>query len=207
MNRLLSLFFAAVSAACCNAQFSGKITYQDAYISKSPNVSSDNLEKLIGTKRELYIQDANYESIYWGETKSTMLYRGDENKLYRFNNGADTIFWIDASRDTLFNHAEYKLSNSDETVLGLVCKKLTIRSKLGVTTYYFNSVYSIDPLRFRQHHFDGWDLYTAYAKSVPLKIVFEGELASSVSTAVKIEPAKLDSIIFKCPPGILRKMF
>jgi hypothetical protein len=59
------------------AQFSGKVTYQDSYVSKNPTISSSEFEKFIGTKRELYIQGPFYKVVHYGDVKSGMLYRGD----------------------------------------------------------------------------------------------------------------------------------
>jgi hypothetical protein len=201
------LAFLIIAQIKVHAQFSGKVTYQEAYRSKTPSIPVAAFEKFVGTKREFYTQGAFYKSVHSGELKSVIMYRGDVNKAYRFNEGADTIFWLDASRDTLSRVSNPKVEDSNEIILGLKCKKITIKSQVGTTTYYFNSTYSIDPADFKNHHVEYWDFYTATTKSVPLKIIFEGTEMGFTSTAVKIEPMKLTDDIFKVPPGYLKKLF
>ncbi len=204
-----SFVFVLVLLAPVNtkAQFSGRITYEDSYRSKTPRISGSDFEKFAGTKREFYIQGPFYKTVHNGELKSVMLYRGDENKIYRYNEVPDTIIWMDASRDTLSRISEPTVENSSEVILGLKCKKITVKSKLGTTTYFFSNTYSINPNDFKNHHLEYWDFYTSTAKSVPLKIIFEGEEIGFTSTAVKVESMKLETSVFKIPPGYLKKRF
>jgi len=188
-------------------QFSGKVIYHDSYKSKNPAISSSDFEKFVGTERVLFMQDSFYKNVHTGEFKSIMLYRGDENKLYRFNEGADTIFWMDALRDTLTKVSESKVERSDEIILGLKCKRIKIVTQLGITTYYFSDSYRIDPRNFKNHHLESWDFYASRARAIPLKIVFESEEMDFVSTAIKVEPIRLNKNIFDVPPGYLKKLF
>lgn len=206
MNSLITLcLYFIISTAY--GQFAGIVTYKDVYISKNPDISGTAFEKFIGTKRELHIQGAFYKTVHYGESKSIIIYRGDENKAYRFKEGADTIFLIDASLDTLSKIGNPKVEESDEVILGLKCKRLIIKSQLGTTTYYFNERYLISPSDFKNHRLESWDFYTAMAKSVPLKIVFDGEEIGFTSTAIKVEPEKLSDETFRIAKGYLKKLF
>jgi hypothetical protein len=189
------------------AQFSGRVLYEESYNSKTAEISVSDLEKFIGTKRELYIKGPFYKHVHNGVFKSVMLYRGDENKLYRFNEGADTILWMDASRDTLSKISATKIESSKEVILGLKCKKIEVKTPLGTTTYYFNDAYGINPQDFENHRIEYWDFYTSVARAIPLKIVFEGKEISLVSTAIKIDSMKFDSKTFDVPLGYLKKLF
>lgn len=152
MVRIL-LFFLVAYSLNAQIQFSGKITYRDSYQSKNPNISSSDFERFMGSKREFYLQGSFYKDVYYGELESVMLYRGDVNKLYSHNVGADTIFWMDALRDTLSKVSEIKIEDSNEIVLGLKCKKLRVRSELGTSIYFFSDRYFVNPTDFKNHHF------------------------------------------------------
>jgi hypothetical protein len=206
MARVL-LFFLVAYSLDAQAQFSGKVTYQDSYQSKNPNISSSDFEKFMGTKREFYLHGAFYKDVHHGELESVMLYRGDANKLYNYNVGADTIFWMDASGDTLSKVFEIKIEDSNEIVLGQKCKKLTIKSELGTSIYFFSDRLLINPADFKNHHLNFWNLYTSKCKSIPLKIVYEGEEIILTSTAIKIDQMKLEDDVFKIPSGYLKKRF
>ena len=55
----------------------------------------------MGSKREFYLQGAFYKDVHYGELESVMLYRGDANKIYSYNVGADTIFGSNVSGHSL----------------------------------------------------------------------------------------------------------
>src|SRR5690606_3340948 len=94
-KRIIVFLFLVIANHVLFAQFSGKVTYRDSYESKNPNISSLEFEKYVGSKREFYIQGSFYKTINYGEITSVTLYRGDENKIYFFNEGADTVYWTD----------------------------------------------------------------------------------------------------------------
>ena len=206
MRQYITIFLVLIASAT-HAQFSGKITYRDSYVSKNPSISSADFEKFIGSKRELYIQRSFYKDVHYGELESVNLYRGDANRVYRYNIGSDTIFWMDASRDTLSKVLDFKMEESDEIILGMKCKKLTVKSQLGISIYFFNDHFSIDPTDFKNHHLNFWDFYTSKCKSVPLKVIYESGEIILTSTAIKVDPINLRSDIFNIPSGYLKKKF
>jgi len=201
------LFLLLTLSINAQSQFTGKVTYQDSYKSKDPNISGSDFEKFMGSKREFYLQGAFYKDVHYGELNSVMLYRGDSNKIYNYNVSADTIFWMDAAKDTLSKILDFKIGDSNEVILGLKCKKLTIKSQLGSFIYFFNDRYVINPADFTNHHLNFWDFYTSKCKSVPLKIIYEGVDIVLTSTAVKVDQAELDGDTFKIPSGYLKKRF
>lgn len=178
----------------------------DSYESKHPDISAATLEKLLGTTREFFIDNQFYKSIYYGEIKTTVLYRGDVNKIFRFKDDNDTIYWIDAAIDTLSIVSESRLEETEDTILGLKCQKLTVVTNTGIVTYYFNNEYALLPRAFSRHRLECWDFYTATAKALPLKIVFETPEMTVTSTATKIERMKLPIETFKIPNGHLKML-
>lgn len=201
------LYFLFTFSLSAQAQFFGKVTYQDNYKSKNPNISSSDFEKFTGSKREFYLQGAFYKDVHYGELESVMLYRGDSNRIYSYNVGADTIFWMNALDDTLSKVLDFKIEDSDEVVLGLKCKKLTIKSQLGTSIYFFSDHYLINPADFKNHRLNFWNFYTSKCKSVPLKIIYEGEEITLTSIAIKVDQVKLKADVFKTPFGYLKKRF
>lgn len=200
-------FLLLFTVGACYAQFSGKITYKDSYESKIPHVSSEAFEQFIGAKRELYLQGLFYKNVHYGEVTSILLYRGNVNRLYMYNISADTIFVIDARNDSLSTVSQYLLEDSDEVILGMKCKKLTITSELGTSIYFFNTRYPINPNDFKNHKFNFWNFYTSVAKAIPLKIIFESKDINFTSTAIEIEQKKLPNGVFAVPNGYLKNKF
>lgn len=186
--------------------FHGKVTYVDSYESRDPNVSVALLEKLLGNTREFFIDRQFYKSIYYGEVKRTILYRGDVNRIYRFSEDSDTVYWMDAAVDTLSTITEFSREESVGTILGFQCEKLRIVTKRGVTTYFFNDDYALLPEEFSRHKLESWDVYTSTTRALPLKIIFETPGITVTSTATKIEKMTLPKATFEIPPGHLERL-
>lgn len=202
---ILILFILSISSRV--EIFSGKVSYVESYVSNDPNLSVADVENLLGTKRDFYIQGQFYKSVSFGNTNRTLLYRGDENRIYRFEGEGDTVYWKQAvAIDSLSNTIDISVEASDEIVLGLKCRKIKFISRSVVTTYYFNKRYGIDPEAFRNHKLESWDLYTRVARAVPLKIVLQTPKLTVSSTAVKIEGLDLADSVFERPPGCLKEL-
>jgi hypothetical protein len=186
--------------------FYGKVTYDESYESIHPNISAATLEKLLGTKREFFIENEFYKSIYHGDIKTTVLYRGDINRIYRFKDDNDTIYWMDAAIDSLSIINEFTLEESGGIVLGLPCKKLMLTTKRGITTYYFNDQYRLRSEPFAYHGVESWSFYMSTTKALPLQIQFETQEITVTSTATKIEKMKLPEGTFEIPNGPLKRL-
>jgi hypothetical protein len=207
MTKFLFFYYLLISLDSDAQFFSGKITYADSFKSKTPDISSEDLEKYIGAKRELYIQNSFYKDVHSGELKSVMIYRGESNRLYDYSLVSDTVYWVNALSDTLSKISYSKIDDSNEIILGLKCKKITIESELGSTIYFFNENYPINPNEFSDHNLNFWNFYTLKTKSIPLKVIFENDKVILTSIAVKIEEIELADSVFTIPRGILKKRF
>lgn len=189
-----------------SAQFKGTVTYLNTYQSKIEGASDAQLESYFGKKRFFYIQDDFYKSITHGEKETLELYRGDTNRTYYKEEGNDTVYWVNAINEYV-KVIDYAVEPSSETVLGVKCKKLTVKTSIGDFIYYFSEKkYPIAPASYKDHNYSHWGLYTSIAKAVPLKIIYDYKgLATVISTAVEIKEGALDSSVFKVPEGLYSK--
>jgi hypothetical protein len=201
------VFAFSLGSSIVLAQFVGVITYNESYKSKDPLISSDDFTKMMGSVRKLYIKGSNYRNVFDGNPGTVLLYRGDRQKIYRFEQNADTVFWMNALSDTLSKIITYKIEDTNETIMHLTVQKLTIKSEMGLTTYFYSGKYGINPADFTRHNLNFWNFYTLKSRAVPLKIVIENDRIIMTSTAVKIESLDLDQIIFDIPFKPLRKLF
>ena len=66
MMKLLILILLATTLTSSAQIFEGKMTYSNTYQSKLPNLKSEQLNSMMGTKQEYYIKGNNYKSLFNG---------------------------------------------------------------------------------------------------------------------------------------------
>src|SRR5690606_4487651 len=137
--------------------FEGKIIYQNAYESKTPGVGDEQLNLLMGTLQEYVIKEGNYKSIFNGQFNQFQLYRSDENKLYNKFSNAEALFWSDGTIEGE-KVVDLNIIKNKETILGIDCDELTMKTTKGVYIYYYNAKYTINPELFKGHLFGNWYL-------------------------------------------------
>lgn len=74
--------------------------------------------------------------------------------------------------------------------------------KSGIQKYYFNDSIKVDYKLYEKHKYGNYDVYTAQAKALPLKLLVETEYFTMESIAVEIVPEVLSSDIFTLPDGL-----
>ncbi len=199
MNKISILIIAILTSFISVSQnFEGKVIYQNTYESKTPSVSNEQLNLLMGTLQEYVIKDGNYKSIFNGQFNQFQLYRSDENKLYNKFSNAEALFWSDGLIEGE-KVIDLKIIKKKENILGVDCDELTMKTTKGVYIYYYNAKYTINPNFYKGHLFGNWYLYVKESEAVPLKIITDTPEFKSTSTAIKIEEYKVDSIYFELP--------
>ena len=147
---------------------------------------------------EYVIKEGDYKSIFNGQFNQFQLYRSDKNKLYNKFSNAEALFWSDGAIDGE-KVVDLNIIKNKETVLGISCDELTMKTTKGVYVYYYNAKYSINPGFYKGHLFGNWYFYVKESKAVPLKIIMDTPEFKSTSTAIKIEEYKVDSAYFELP--------
>mgnify|MGYP001234641014 CR=1 FL=1 len=187
-----------ITTSIYSQNFEGKVIYQNTYESKTQNVSNEQLNLLMGTLQEYIIKDGNYKSIFNGQFNQFQLYSSVENKLYNKFSNAEALFWSDGAIEGE-KVVDLNIIKNKETILGVNCDELTMKTTKGVYVYYYNAKYSITPDFFKGHLFGNWYFYVKESKAVPLKIVMYTPEFKSTSTAIKIEEYKVDDTYFELP--------
>jgi hypothetical protein len=178
-----------------------KVWYQNNYHDIDSGNMAHRMRESFGDQMELFIQDSFYKKTYSGKNQPRAIYRGDENRLYYFDNSNDTIRWLSAGSDSLSRIMSFKKIPSDEEILGYKCKGFQIKSENVTITYFYSESMGVTFTGFERHKLDHWYLYVDNCKSVPLKVVteFQGAIMTSVATRIQIEDGEDDE--FAIPPG------
>jgi len=200
MNALIRIYFLLIFSSIVSlAQtFEGKVSYQNTYKSKIPNVTDDLLTGMMGTSQEFNFKGGNYRSVSNGTFLQWQLYLRKDNKLYTKFSNSSSILWNDGAvnPDSVL---KTELNKEVVDILGYTCDELILTCKSGVQKYYFNSKLQIDPKLFENHKFGNWYDYLLQSKAVPLKMIIDNAQFSVVSTATNIQSGKIDDQIFGLP--------
>ncbi len=204
MNKyLIILIFTSVFAF--GQSFEGKITYQNSYESKTPNLTNEQLNLLMGTTQEYIIKEGNYKTSFNGQLNQYQLYLNKDNKLYNKFSTADVLYWSDGAIEGE-KVVDLKVVKNKEDILGLKCDELTMKTSKSTYIYYYNSKYSINPNHFKKHFFGNWYAYVKASKAVPLKIVMDTPEFKSVSIATNIDELIIEENDFALPNLVLKSI-
>lgn len=191
MKNLFTLII-LVFALTVNGQsnnFQGKITYNIQYLDSLGNeLNAESLKK--DTKMLYYISNGNYKSLN-EKGELTQLYNSSSNKY--FFNYQGQIQAMDASLKFPKSGRVNKLEG-EQTVLNRNCKKLSITSELGTTTYFYSEDIKVDQEKFTNHNFGNWNLFlnsTFGSLSLKYKTVNPATGVITIVEAIEIEQIEL----------------
>ncbi|MEP7107785.1 MAG: hypothetical protein ABI760_07380 [Ferruginibacter sp.] len=197
---IIFLLATVISTSAVGQTFEGKITYTNSFKSKTPNMKSEQFNKMMGTTLEYYIRNGDYKSVANGSLLQWQLYVNSENKLYTKMANSDTLIWNDGAVNA-DEVLKSELNKGAAEVLGYKCDELILTCKSGIQKYYFNSKLSVDAAVFIKHKYGNWYFFISKTNSLPLKIVIENEQFLLESTATTVTAVKLEKAFFDLPPN------
>jgi hypothetical protein len=199
MKKLLTLIFAILSVVTAFGQnFEGKITYQNTYKSKLPDLKDEQFSSMMGTTQQYYIKGGDYKSVSNGTFSQWQLYNNKDNKLYNKISNSEAILWNDGSvnDDSVLS---FQINKGVTDILGYKCDELVLVCKSGTQKYYFNSKLGVDAKLFANHKFGNWSEFVRLTNAVPLKIIIDNQQFTMESVATEVKPMKLDDKEFQLP--------
>lgn len=200
MRTALSIFtlLMLLHVSAIGQNFEGKVTYQNTFKSKLPNVTDEALTQMMGTSLEYNFKNGNYRSVSNGTFLQWQLYVHKDNKLYTKFSNSPSILWNDGA----VNPDEVLKSELNKNVidiLGYKCDELVLTCKSGVQKYYFNSKLKIDPKLFEKHKFGNFYDYVSKSKALPLKIIVDNVQFTMESVAASVDEQTIDDGLFVLP--------
>ncbi|MCL6219624.1 hypothetical protein [Zunongwangia pacifica] len=196
MNRLILLVVVLNSYFLQSQDFEGMLVYSVSYESKSPDITSEQLNSLMGTKQWYAIKGGNYKSVFNGDFIKLQIYRSDENRNYSLTAKSDTLYYDDYSENN-DKALSYDIKKNQDTIMGVPCDLITIKAKKSKTSYYFNSSYKVNPELFKGHNYGNWYYMLSKTKALPLKTIMETEQFIMTSIATKVKPMQLNDNVFE----------
>ena len=199
----LALFFsfAANTTFCQNDKplktFEGRIIYDFIFKDKTGEMSDEECKSMFGDEQIYVIKNEKYKSNMNGMIGITQVYIGGDT-IYNIYQGMDQIFWNDATTDT-DEIIDYSLSENVMTVAGIQCDLLTINSKKGVSKYYFNKEYKVDPQYYSKHKFGFWSFCIEKTGALPIKSITDTQAFYIETTAKQVKEVLIDDKEFFIP--------
>lgn len=157
----LSLFFCLLGLTNCadnksREYFTGELEYTYSY--ESNVLSVDSLAKERPHKGTFRYDLNDYQSRFIGQDTVTYYYSGNLNKCISESNSQRNYACEDYGvlTDSVFM---YKLSETDEKILGYSCKILEMQKSNSWVKYYVSNELKIAPATYKKHRSYNWDIY------------------------------------------------
>lgn len=195
---LFSIFLVVFSFQATSQEFSGEIVYKQSCESKNPEIPSDVITSYMGDRHNYFYSNGNYMSIVNGNREKTSLYLAQDEKLYNYSKGRDSINVIDTSHENE-KLIRYELNENVANILGRSCDELIMYTEKSIVKYYFDPNLRIDPKHFKNHIYSHWNLYTKLAKSLPLKYIMEFNEFVATGEAIEIKKYEINEDFFALP--------
>jgi hypothetical protein len=201
MKKLLfALAVLTTQLPCFSQSFEGKITYQNTFKSKMPNVTDEQFGLMMGSKQEYFLKEGNYKSVMNGNMMQWQLYLQKDNKVYSKMATTEIIFYNDGAvnKDEIISA---EVNKGVTEILGYKCDELVLTCKSGTQKFYYNSALKMDADLFKDHKFGNFSEVVSRINAVPLKMAIESPQFALESVAVDVKKEKIDDSMFALPAG------
>ena len=185
--------------------FEGMVKYDISYQSHLPSVTNDQMAEWSGTNMQYFIKGGYYRFDFLnGENIQWMIYLDSTQKLYTKLFLNDTIYWkyVNYTPDTILS---ITVNKSVTEILGRRCDEIIFKVPAGLHKYYYDPSIRIDKSFYINHINGNLSDFLKISNSIPLMEVFESDISTIQSTAIKIEPNQPDADVFKLPAQALFK--
>jgi hypothetical protein len=201
MKHFIVILISLLFTRAYGQTFEGKITYNNNYTSKIPNVQDQQFNSMMGTIQEYYIKGGDYKSNSNGTLIQWQLYFNKENRIYNKISSSETILWNDCAinPDSIIR---IEINKDVTEILGYMCDEVILYCVSGTQKYFFNHKIAVDISLFKNHLFGNWYDFLKVSKSLPLKSIIENQQFVVVSEAKDIKEINLDGKEFLLPENV-----
>jgi len=209
IRQILLIFMTLWSFVSYGQSFEGSITYKMEALNPNPEMIPDSIWKegmksQLGEKgymlQKYFYKKGNYISeIQAGKEKGYQAYNPKNGLLYSWQEKSDTAVTLNSKKymDELIETID---SEKSDTILGIYCKSIIVKSKMGEMTLWYNSNYfKMNSKFYKGHKYGHWEAILKKTGCLPLKIEQKGFMTYIVQTAVEFEEIPVDDMKFDIP--------
>lgn len=199
MKNLLLFVLLLLLNACSSKYFEGTIKYQTEYTEVRPPMTVEMMKEQNGEQAALHFKKGNYKEIYnSGEMKSQLFLKKDSKVYWESAYENNTFYW---SKTDVLNEEilDYAITKNKETILGIPCDELMIKTNKGEKYFYYSSAYPI-----KAKWYEGFkDSHKAFSAekmgAMYLKYIGKNKFFTVEVTATEVKKEKISKNIFKLP--------
>ncbi|WP_124980489.1 hypothetical protein [Nonlabens xiamenensis] len=150
--------------------------------------------------QKYFYKRGNYiAEIEAGESKGFQAYNSEDGLLYSWQDKSDTAITLN-SKKYLDELIEIIDSEETDTILGIPCRSVIVKSKMGKMTLFYNSDYlKMDSKFYEGHKYGHWEQILKKIGGLPLKMEQKGLMTHVVQTAIEFEEISIDDKKFEIP--------
>lgn len=197
-------------AYCLNSQsFEGSITYKLTADNPNPEMVSDSmwqsiLKQQFGERgymvQRYFYKESNYVSeIDAGTEMGYQAYNPKDGLLYSWQKGSDEAITLN-SKKYLDKFVEILEHTELDTILGIPCKSIVVKSSLGSMTIWYNSDhFKMDAKFYEGHIYGHWEHILKKIGCLPIKMKQEGFMGKITLEATDFKKEELSESRFVIP--------
>lgn len=203
------LIFILISTVSTAQSFEGWITYKMEALNPNKEMFPDSLwhqilkeqfgESESITQKYFYKNDKYVSEIKSEKVNGFQAFDNNNKLIYSWALNSDTAITLD-TRKYLDELIEIVDNENTETILGIVCKSIIVKSKLGQMTIWYNKDYfKIDAALFKGHKYGHWESILQKIGCLPLKMEQKGLMTHLVQTAIDFKEETINDNQFVIP--------
>jgi hypothetical protein len=209
VKSLLIIFLGAITVTSFGQTFEGWITYKVEMAIPNIGIFPDSawqqmLEEQLGERgyglQKCYYKKNKYRSeLDAGKEKGVQLFNPKNHLLYSWKLEEDTATTID-TRKYIDKFKEFVPSELTDTIMGIPCKSITLKSSMGKMTIWYNSDYfKIAPDSYKNHVYGHWAKIIEQTGCLPLKIEQNVFMMKMTQTTIEYKEMPLSDKLFELP--------
>jgi hypothetical protein len=198
-NAFLAAVFLLPLSSIRAQLFEGKVTYMFEIRNGDSNNIPDSVFNMMykdapNITYTYYYKDNRFKAVTGYNVANIQIYEPSENRIYYYTEGSEVAFWSEWDEETKME----KLDRT-ETILGIECSGIVLRTKESETTIYHVQKYTLDAPKVKEAN--TWGKFLEATGSVPLKYIIKGDGAQHITvlTATEITEENLSDEFFKIP--------
>jgi hypothetical protein len=209
VKSLLITLLVATSATSFGQIFEGWITYKMEMGSPNTAMFPDSVwqqmleeqlgERGYGLQKCYYKKDKYRTEIDAGKDQGIQIFNPKNHLLYSWELDGDTATTID-TRKYVDKFKEFLASDLTDTIMGIPCKSIILKSSMGKMTVWYNSDYlKIAPATYKNHEYGHWAKILEKTGCLPLKIEQNVFMIKMTQTAIEYKETPLNDKLFELP--------
>lgn len=210
LRQKLCILFFTLTVSISNGQtFEGWITYRMEALNPNPIMIPDStwqkgIKEHFGERgyiiqKYFYKKDKYISEIDAGKETGFQVLNPKDKLLYSWKLKSDTAITVD-SRKNMDELVEITDSEMMDTIMGISCKTIIVKSNMGeMTIWYNNDYFKMDASFYEGHKYGHWEQILKKIGCLPLKLEQKGFLTHIVQTATDYKEEPINDNQFVIP--------